>query len=390
MTHLRIPGAACALALAAVLLPVSAVAQSALASRGLGYPLDPIDARARALGGATTGFGDPRLSLVNPAALAGMPATAIGFTFLGDRFDAAEPGTEAGGTARFPLIQVAFPVYERAVLSVGYGAFLDQNWRAERRDSMVIGDESREVIDRFSSSGGPARLRLGAAYQVNPRLGLGVGVDVFAGALRDSVSRTISGGTYFPSQDVTEYRYQALGVSAGARWTPSAALTVAGAVSGGGEMRALPRDEDAAEATFSLPLRVDAGVSGRVTQNTALVLAGRWTGWSTLEGASGELAPRDVAGASLGMEYDGFRMAGRRFPLRVGGRYDQLPFAWAPTTGEAGFTAERAVTAGFGAFLAGGAAQLDVAGERGWRDGSGVAFDEPYWRISLSVLVLSR
>jgi hypothetical protein len=389
MTHLRILGASFALALAAAaLLPESAAGQSALASRGLGYPLDPIDARARALGGATTGFADPRLSMVNPAALAGMPATAVGFTYLGDRFDAAEPGAEGGGTARFPLIQAAFPFRERAVFSVGYGSFLDQNWRVERSDSLMIGGEMREVTDRFSSSGGPARLRLGAAYQVNPRLGLGAGVDVFAGALRDSVSRSISGGVYFPSEDVTEYRYQALGFSAGARWTPSQALTVSGAVAAGGEMRAIPRAEDAAEATFSLPVRVDAGASGRVGQNTALVLAGRWTGWSALEGAGGG-APRDVAGASLGMEYDGLRMAGRRFPLRVGGRYDQLPFAWEPPTGEAGFASERAVTAGFGAFLAGGAAQLDVAGERGLR-GGGAAFDEAYWRISLSVTVLGR
>ena len=60
-------------ALLAGFLAAPAGAQSVFASRGLGYPIEPLDARSRGLGGVTTGLAEPAASLVNPASVAGTP-----------------------------------------------------------------------------------------------------------------------------------------------------------------------------------------------------------------------------------------------------------------------------------------------------------------------------
>ena len=65
MTIARILGAAAALS---VLSAGAAPAQSLLSARGLGLPLEPVDARARGLGGLPLGLPDAQMSMVNPAA----------------------------------------------------------------------------------------------------------------------------------------------------------------------------------------------------------------------------------------------------------------------------------------------------------------------------------
>jgi hypothetical protein len=96
---------------------------------------------------------------------------------------------------------------------------------------------------------------------------------------------------------------------------------------------------------------------------------------------------RDVMGAAGGVEYTGLRIFAKEVPLRLGGRYSQLPFRW---TGSAEFPNERAVTAGLGYRLGGRAAMFDAAAERGWRGGETAGIDEPYWRLSFSLPVLGR
>ncbi len=89
----------------------------------------------------------------------------------------------------------------------------------------------------------------------------------------------------------------------------------------------------------------------------------------------------DVGG---GVELEGLRLVGRPLPVRFGARLTQLPFAWAGDD----FADERALTAGAGIRFAGGAALLDLAGERGTRAGG--TLDESFWRVSLSLQLLGR
>ncbi len=380
-------------------------AQSLLASRGLGYPIQPLDARAQGLGGVGLGLPGGELSLVNPAGIAALPAPAISLTFQPDFYSSRAGGTDSDGTtARFPLLHAAFPL-GRWTAAFAYGAYLDQTWAVEHADSLRLPGRTLAVTDRFASHGGVTRLRASGAYSFSERLSVGVSADLFTGSVRDTLTRvferpdTVVTGISIPvsSSYEAEWGYQGLGGSLGVRWVPTDALSLGAAVSGGAKLRARPiGDADSVGSAlvgkdYTLPLTFDVGASGRVTQGATLALAGRWAGWST---ADDELAAvggaRDSWTVSGGVEFDAARQDRRSFPLRVGARYSALPFRWGTGAAASEFPAERAVTAGLGARLAGGAALVDLAGERGWRGGGSATLDESYWRLSLSLTLLGR
>jgi hypothetical protein len=257
----------------------------------------------------------------------------------------------------------------------------------EQSDSINLSTGRVGVQDRFSSSGGVARFQAGAGYRLSERLSLGVAADVFTGAAHDSSERTIAG--FLPAQSEVVYTYSGIGAGLGARWQPSERTSISAAVHGGGRIHAEADSAGGHEAKdYSNPLSVDAGASARIGANTMVVLSGRWAGWSTVNdelSASG--GARDAAAVAGGVEYTGFSVFRKTLPLRLGGRYGQLPFRW---TGTADFPTERAVTAGLGFGLGGGAALLDASAERGWRGGAAAGVDEPYWRFSFSLRVLGR
>ncbi len=385
-------------ALAAALVAAPSHAQSVLASRGLGYPIEPLDARARGLGGVTVGLPEPSFSMINPAAPVGLPAPGFVVTFQPDQYDAtAGTASASGTTSRFPLLQAAFPVGGRVTGSIGYGSFLDQHWQVEQADSLDLSGGRVGVTDRFVSTGAVARLRVGAGYRATDRLAVGIAADVLTGAVRDSSIRVL-GDDFTASTSGVTYRYSGIGLSAGARWTPSEALTLAAAVTGGGEITAKETDESGdaddgvrEEKSYGRPIEADVGASARVAQNAVVAASARWTGWSAvgdeLTAESG--GARDALSASLGVEYEGVRLLGRPLPLRLGARYSQLPFRWG-VEGDTEFPEERALSAGAGLRLAGGLARLDAAAERGQRGGGSAGFEEPFWRFSFSLSVLGR
>lgn len=388
MTIARALGTAAAAAVLSVLSAGQAPAQSLLSASGLGTPLEPVDARARALGGLSTGLPDPQMSLVNPAAAVGLPAAGLTVTFQADEISSVA-GDQAQDytTARFPVIQVAFPIGTRLVTTLGYAAVLDQNWAVEHADSIFVTGAKLPVLDRFRSSGGVARLRGGVGYRLLPRLDVGAAVDVYTGALRDTVYRVFTGGGIAPSITGTTYEWQGVGLSAGARWRGSA-LSLSAAISGGGSLTAAAQDSGVVSKDYSLPLQLDAGGSARIAQQALVAISARWQGWSAADedlAASG--GARDATQIAGGFEYEGLRFLSRPVPVRIGGRYAQLPFRY-DAAGD--FLDERAATAGIGMVLGGGAASLDLSGERGWRGGDGARLDESFWRVSLSLSLLGR
>ncbi|HYW07468.1 MAG TPA: hypothetical protein VE913_10955 [Longimicrobium sp.] len=367
----------------------AAPAQSVLAARGLGYPLEPVDARARALGGVGLGLPGATLSLVNPANPVGLPAPGVAVTFQPDQFDAtAGSNVTSGSTARFPLIHVAFPIRAGQFTgSLAYGAFLDQNWRVSRVDSLALTTGKTPVRDDFVSDGGVARFRVGLGYRVSERLALGGALDAYTGAVRDSSTRAIGG--FLGALSSTAITYTGTSFSAGARWTPLDALTVAASVGSGGTLHADADDELVRDRDYNLPVTVDAGASARITANTLLAVSGRWAGWSAADEdlvASG--GARDVMSASAGLEFEGFSLLRQTLPVRLGARVTQLPFRWIGDDAE--FPEERAISAGLGARLGRGAAQIDATVERGSRGGGSTGFDEPFWRLAFSLSVLGR
>jgi len=389
MTRSAVRAAAAAAALLAFAAPAGA--QSVLASRGLGYPLEPIDARARGLGGITTGLPDPVPSLINPASAAGIPAASFLVAFQPDQYDATGPGvTASGSTARFPLIVAVFPVTPRISAQVGYGSYLDQHWQVQQTDSITLSTGRVEVNDRFVSAGGVSRLQGALGYRVTDRLSLGASLDVLTGAANDSVVREI-GGLETAATAVT-YAYSGVSGGLGARFQPGGGLSLSAAVHGGGTIRA--KADSASSATnatreYTSPVRADVGASTRLVGASVLAVSGSWTRWSQLDDElASQGGARDAASVTAGVEYAGFNFARKMVPLRVGARYAQLPFRWAGT-GTA-FPNERAVTAGLGYSFGGRAALFDASAERGWRGGGSAGFDEPYWRLSFSLQVLGR
>ena len=365
-----------------------AQAQSVLSSRGLGYPIEPVDARARGLGGVALGLPEATFSLVNPAGPVGLATAAISVTFQPDQYDATA-GTRAtsGTTARFPTVQAVFQPRSRFTLSAGYGAFLDQNYRATNTDSVTLSTGRVAVEERFRSQGAIARFRGGIGYRAGPRLALGLALDAFTGAVRDTSQRMVEGLT--PATSANTVTYTGTGISAGMRWMPVEAFSVAAAVSGGGKLNASPDDSTVADKDYSLPVTVDLGASARVTGNVLLAASGRWAGWgAAADDITNRGGARDALNLSGGVEYDGLTLLGQTLPLRLGARVARLPFRWAGT--DTAFPDERALTAGIGARLGRGAAMLDAAVERGSRGGDAAGFEEPFWRGSLSVTLFAR
>ncbi|HEX2095380.1 MAG TPA: hypothetical protein VHG28_23490 [Longimicrobiaceae bacterium] len=383
----------------------SAAAQSLFASRGLGYLNPPLDGRARGLGGVGLGLPGGGLSLVNPAAIAALPAPALGVTFQPDFYNSRLPGSETeGSTARFPLLHAAFPLGTRWTTSVAYGSYLDQTWAAERSDSLRLPGRTLAVTDRFASHGGVTRLRVSGAYSLTERLAIGVSADLYTGSVRDTLSRRLdpgvpdslllNTGVLVPARYGAEWSYRSVGASAGVRWAPSDALNLAAAVSGGATLKARPiegSDSLAVGKDYTIPLTFDVGASGRVTPSAIVALAAQWSGWSA---ANDDLASaggaRDSWMVAAGVEWDASQADERSFPVRLGARYSALPFRWGSTQDGNAFPGERALTAGLGARLAGGAALVDLAAERGWRGGGDSVLDESYWRATLTLTLLGR
>ncbi|MEX2583588.1 MAG: hypothetical protein WD766_09945 [Gemmatimonadota bacterium] len=374
-------------------------AQSVFSARGLGYLLEPVDARARGLGGVSIGLPEPEISWVNPAAAAGLtePGMIIGYQY--DNFTSDASGSTADGrTARFPLLLAAFPA-GRFVLMAGYGSYLDQNWRFEVPDSLFLGEDTVRIVDLASSEGGVARMRAGASYQVNEDLGFGFGIDAYTGqAVR--VEGRIFGNAVSPTCCSSSWEYSGLGYTGGVRYVASEALSLGASLSYGGTLNAEAIAADTTEAatvrarlasrSYELPLVVRGGASGRIGQTTSLALGGSWGAWSTLDEAlGGHGGARDSWSVEGGLEYDAVTLAGRPLPVRVGGRTAALPFRWGTEASDP-WARERALTLGGGILLAGGATRTDLSLEFGDRGSDGAALDESFWRVGLSVRVLGR
>jgi hypothetical protein len=392
LNHLsRIVGAL-AIASAATALSVGQLtAQSLFAGRGLGFVGEALDARARSLGGAGLGLPEPGLSLINPAEVGQIPVSALHVTVQPNRYT-AEFGAEesSAGTVRFPLIHAVLP-FRRWTASIGYAAFLDQNWAVQRDTTIQLGGTATQVTDRFASHGGASRLRLGAAYAVTERFSVGAGVDVYTGSARDTTYRVFAGQPLRPAVETRLVGFSGTGYSAGVRWRPSDPVALSASVTAGGQLNVTPEDEAGERRSYELPVKIAGGVSGRVTPTTLVALSGDWAGWSSVNGGLAAAGgARDTWAVGGGVEWEAIRAGTRVVPLRLGARRAGLPFRWEDAAGDGGWADERLVTLGAGLRMAGGGATIDAAVDRGERGGPDAGISESFWRISLSLTVLGR
>ncbi|MGH7466443.1 MAG: hypothetical protein ACRENP_00505 [Longimicrobiales bacterium] len=390
------------LALLGAAAPASA--QSLFGMRGLGVAVDPIDPRARALGSIGTGLPGLNTSLTNPADLGGIRRRGVSAMlqpfFGSDELDNRVDDVE--GT-RFPLIQLLYPIRSRLVLGLGYGGFLEQSWSVVADGEEIIGGDRVATRELVSADGALAQVRLSAAYEVSAALSVGAAFGLYTGNLQRSITRTFpdSALQFAPFARISDWEYGGLLGALGVRLDVSNALRVAGSVTFSGDLDAEPQTDAITSRTYDMPLRFALGAGAMIAPRLMATAGFQYTGWSESEDFATAGTPSDVRigarpvwEAGGGVEWEQLRSGTRIFPLRVGYRFAQLPFALSGDE-PAG---EWAVSLGLGLRLAsddfGPLAVGDLAIERGHRSGwdgsiSG-GLTENFWRFSASVSLFGR
>ena len=379
------------LALVALLIaPGVGSAQSLLSAGGLGIPVDPLDARARALGGVAIGLTGGQLLPSDPVSAADLLVPSVAITLANAWVDVDEGGAASTASgARFPALGVSYPVKSWGVATLTYGSVLDQRWQTNREQTLVLSDSRAKVTDRFTSDGGIAALRLGFATRIAPSLAVGGSIGRYTGDLTRNLTRTFD--SVDVSLDVTPtqaggfWNYSGVTGTVGATVDVAQVLRVAANLTWSGDVQAEPsEDTQGAGATFDFPMELRVGASGALTPGMVAsigVVRADWSGaGEPLRGSAG----RSALTVGGGIEWTRASIAGRRSPFQVGYRRSTLPFTF-----DSEEAVETAFTAGMGidfvrtenATLAG----MGIALERGSRDAGSLS--ERFWRASLTLRV---
>ena len=369
-----------AIGCALVLVASRAAAQATLGAQGFGYPPGQLSAYSRSLGGAT-GETDP-LSPINPAALITLRR---GGMYLQSEQESRSIETEgsSGSTRsnRFPLFSAAVPITERGVLSISFSTMLDRTWGTETRAKQVFDGDSVAFTERFRSEGAINDVRVGGAWAFRENIIFGLGIHVFPGENRLSLSREYDDSLSFaPFRDSINVNYSGAGVSAGIMWRPVKTITLGASGRFGGTLKL--RESDTVRTTADAPSRLGAGVR---YENSGIVVAFRSdrTIWSRMAGLGSERAtPQDTWDFGLGVDAVGPNLIGAQLALRAGARYRELPFLAGTQSVE-----EAAFTFGTGAPLARGRASIDLYVERAYRTAGSIDAKERSWTFGLGLIV---
>jgi hypothetical protein len=383
-------------------VPAMASAQSLFGTHGLGIPIEGLDARGRALGVNGVGLLGLSTGMLNPAEPAGLLRRGVTASFQpwGGSVELNGEEGDVGGT-RFPLIAVQYPI-GRIAFSLGYSGLLDQSWAISAEGEHVLGNDTVATTDLVRSTGGLGQLKLGAGYYINARLSVGASVGIHTG----SVDRTIT--RQFPDtadalrtfQTRSRWDYSGPIASVGVRWDPIPEMRVGASVIWSGTLDAEPQEGSTSAHSYDMPLRIAAGVSGRVGPRLLLTFSTTISNYdeSVSYSAPGTTVPT-VAKRTIdfggGVEWSQLRRGDRTFPLRAGFRRTMLPFhnedEEAPT--------EWAASGGIGLRLVeddfGPLAVADLGFESGKRTGwegarTGDGLAENFWRFTVSVSLFGR
>lgn len=383
-------------------------AQSLFSSRGLGTPVAPVDARARALGGIRTGLLGFDLSMGNPADAAGVVLKGALATMQPASQTIDFQGQKATtNSTRFPLVQAIYPFSGgRTVATFGYGAFLDQSWGLQQPGTEVFAGDTVRVEDLIRSTGGVSEVRLGVAYSITPRLSVGGAAGLYIGDLArdvrrsfpDSASQNFQG---FSSR--TQWGYKAPLVSAGFRWDPVPIVRLAGAATWSGKLKAKADSAGAGlDRTYTLPLQLTGGISALLAPQLTAAFGATYAGWSKTSAdflGTGlvDVTPGTTVAATTsrntlelggGLEYTGLGSGSRAFPIRFGYHRAQLPFAAAGEPAGSEWSASAGIGYRFAVQNASPIAVADAAIERGKRTGGDL--NESFWRFTVSLALFGR
>lgn len=381
-------------------MTTSTAAQSVTSLRGLGYPMMATDSRSEALGGLGIGLIGLAVPFTNPASAAGVGRRGVVIAATAtERTSALGTVSATSGATRFPLMRILVPL-GNAVLTAGYGSYLDQSWAVVRDGSQPLGTGTVTYTDYLSSMGGVGQAQLGAALPLGERFAVGLTLGRYMGrqelVLRRRFDST-SVGTLRSYQETRSVQYGGASARLGVRWDLGSAARVGASVTWSGSLSADSMAGAVTSQEYDLPLQVAAGASAYLSPGILAAVSGRWSGWSATDAGSGlvdtgePVSSRDTWELGAGVEFDNpQRRESSSFPLRLGFQYRQLPFTFVSDQPTEWF-----VSAGAGVRIGSDfdtpLARLDVTILRGARSaagGGGVpALEETLWRFALGLSI---
>lgn len=380
----------------ALALPHAASAQSLFNTRGLGAPSEPLDARARALGGIGVGLLGVNPSLVNPAELGGILRRGVSAALQPSTHSQTVAEGEASVSgSRFPLIGILYPLNRRVALGVGYGGYLEQSWGIEQRGTQVIDGDEVAVTDVIRSTGGLGQIRVSAAYLLTPSLSLGAMGGVITGNLERTATRAFNDSSLTLRNFSTRASWEYGGVfgGLGARYDINPGLRVGASMMLTSDIDADSATGASAPRTYGGGMQLAGGASGRVSPDLMLTVGAVRQRFPEIEGTTDQ--GRETWTFGGGLEYEGLRSGRRVFPFRLGVRSQELPY-YGPGEEPA---KEIAGSLGAGFRLAGDEsgplAVVDVGLERAKRTGlesSRLAggLEDSMWRFTFSLALFGR
>jgi hypothetical protein len=379
------------LALLALWGPLPASGQSLMNAAGLGLPISPGDARARALGGVALGLRGATILGTDPSAAAGLALPTVVMTAQPSwvdfgRSDTGESGRFRG--TRFPSLGIAYPAWSLGMVTLTFESYLDQRFEAERPVTLQLLDEEAPATDEFVSRGGVSQVRLGFARTVGQSARVGVAVGRYTGTstrrLVRSVNDTLAFESFESFQDGGRWSYSGASLTAGASVTVGEFAEVAGSATWSSGLEATAsEDTRGSDRTWDVPLELRIGASAVLAPGLSLAAGITRADWS---GVDDDLADGASLGSTyalgVGVELTRATFLGRSAPLRFGYSRRDLPFTLADATPR-----ETAWTGGLGLALDQVGelvrAAVDLAVERGTREDGPVA--EDFWRASLTL-----
>jgi hypothetical protein len=344
---------------------------------GLGFPREPIGVRARSLGGGVAAL-DPR-SALNPAASTAFRTLTVAVTSNVTRREYEIDGTAATGLSetRFPFGVVGATIRGTPIsFAASFATYVDRSYDLTIRDTISLRGEDIPITDRLRSRGAVVDSRLALGWAASRRLSLGVGAHVLSGSARITAARVFGNANYAVSGRRVDEAFSGFGISGGFLADPVGGVRVGAAVRANTSLDLTRDAEDV--GTVGLPISVTGGVLLTPLPTIRWSVSAVWRSWSR----SGDFVNASSGGRAFDTWFvgSGIEVGGTGIPLRLGFRYNQLPFS--PSGDQ---PREISLAVGSGIRFAENRALADVAVERTLRDGGGAA--ERLWQLSFSLLL---
>lgn len=367
--------------------------QSLLSAYGFGTPMEPVDARALALGGIGLGLPGNALSGFDPTSGARLVLPAVVFTnqtTWNDVTSADEPSSSVA--SRFPSMGVLYPVRPVGTFSVSLSGVLDQTFRVEQErviQSATTSTEAR-VTDIYDSDGGVSVLKVGLARPVTPNISVGVTAGTYIGNVTRVLTRRFDSleveTSVPPFETRGDWAYSGLVMAAGVTADVGTVARLSGAVSLGGDLEATPGDDTEGSAvTVSMPVTYRFGATGILSDQLRLMAGLSYADWSDAGAGLPASSGTSVLRLGGGLEWGGASILGKPSQLRVGYRQNDLPFR---RTGDP-VVSESALLGGLGLDLLTQQNQVlaraDLSVERGSRTAG--SLEERFWRMAISIQI---